>query len=206
MFAGVMADMSKVKIPCDNGPYRDGKGSLFEGATRVCALANWPGHIEPQTVDGLIHAVDLYPTLAALAGASIAKCKPLDGVNVWDTIAEGKPSPRTEFIYNVEPFRGGIRQGDWKLIWRTPLPSSVDLYNLAEDPCETNNIAAAHPDKVAALQARLETAAKEAAKPLALLFILQTAMKATVPLLPTDEGFYTDSDDEPTPPKIGTAH
>ena len=38
MFAGVMADMSKIKIPCDNGPYRDGKGSLFEGATRVCAL------------------------------------------------------------------------------------------------------------------------------------------------------------------------
>src|SRR5262249_14527054 len=49
MFAGVMADMSKVKIPCDNGPYRDGKGSLFEGATRVCALANWPGHIKAQT-------------------------------------------------------------------------------------------------------------------------------------------------------------
>ena len=38
MFAGLMADLSKVKLPCDNGPYRDGKGSLFEGATRVCAL------------------------------------------------------------------------------------------------------------------------------------------------------------------------
>ena len=41
-------------------------------------------------MDGLIHAVDLYPTLAALAGAPINKCKPLDGVNVWETIAEGK--------------------------------------------------------------------------------------------------------------------
>lgn len=87
MFAGVMTDLSKIKIPCDNGPYRDGKGSLFEGATRVCALANWPGHIKPQPVDGLIHAVDVYPTLAALAGASTAKCKPLDGVNVWNTVA-----------------------------------------------------------------------------------------------------------------------
>src|SRR5262249_1380534 len=57
MFAGVMADMSKVKIPCDNGPYRDGKGSLFEGGTRVCAFANWPGHIKAQDVDGTIHAV-----------------------------------------------------------------------------------------------------------------------------------------------------
>src|SRR5436190_6151879 len=100
MFAGVMADMSKVKIPCDNGPYREGKGTLYEGATRVCALANWPGHIKAGSVDGLIHAVDIYPTLAALAGASTTKSKPLDGVNVWGTIAEGKPSPRTEIVYN----------------------------------------------------------------------------------------------------------
>jgi arylsulfatase B len=124
MFAGVMADMSKLKIPCDNGPYRDGKGTLYEGATRVCGFANWPGHIKPGTVDELIHAVDIYPTLAALAGASTAKCKPLDGVNVWDTIAEGKPSPRSEIIYNVEPFRGAIRQDNWKLVWRTLLPST----------------------------------------------------------------------------------
>ena len=103
MFAGVMADMSKVVIPCDNGPYREGKGTLFEGATRVCALANWPGHIKPGTVDGVIHAVDLFPTLAALAGASTAKSKPLDGVNVWDTISQGKPSPRSEVIYNISP-------------------------------------------------------------------------------------------------------
>src|SRR6185295_5444905 len=81
MFAGVMADMSKVKIPCDNGPYREGKGTLYEGGTRVCALANWPGHIKGgSVVNGMIHVVDLYPTLAGLAGASTAKCKPLDGL------------------------------------------------------------------------------------------------------------------------------
>ena len=59
MFAGQMADLSKTKLPCDNGPYRDGKGSLFDGGTLVCALANWPGHIKAQTVKGLIHAVDI---------------------------------------------------------------------------------------------------------------------------------------------------
>jgi len=191
LFAGVMADMSKVKIPCDNGPYRDGKGSLFDGATRVCALANWPGHIKAQTVDGLIHAVDLYPTLAALAGASIAKCKPLDGVNVWDTIAEGKPSPRSEFVYNLEPFRAALRQGDWKIIWRNMLPSSVDLYDLAKDPYEQNNLAAAHPDKVLAMQQRLDALAKEASKPLFLVDQFKVIMKNMngEPVLPTDDGF-----------------
>src|SRR5215467_14401905 len=104
MFAGVIADMSKIKIPCDNGPYRDGKGTLHEGGTRVAAFANWPGHIQPGTVDALIHVVDFYPTLAALAGASTAKSKPLEGVNVWDTIAKGARSPRTEVVYNIEPF------------------------------------------------------------------------------------------------------
>jgi arylsulfatase A-like enzyme len=191
MFAGVMADMSKVRIPCDNGPYRDGKGSLFEGATRVCALANWPGHIKPQTVDGLIHAVDVYPTLAGLAGASTSKCKPLDGVNVWDTIAEGKPSPRSEFVYNLEPFRAALRQGDWKIIWRNMLPSSVDLYDLSKDPSEQNNLAAAHPDKVAAMQQRLDALAKEASKPLFLVDQFKVVMKNMngQPLLPTDDGF-----------------
>jgi hypothetical protein len=86
------------------------------------------------------------------------------------------------------------------------LPSSVDLYNLAEDPYEKNNVAAAHPDKVAEMQARLEAAGKEAAKPLALLWIVQTAMKSAIPLLPSDENLYTDDDNDPVPPKIGNSH
>ena len=188
MFAGQMADVSKIKMPADNGPYREGKGTLFEGGCRVVAFANWPGHIKAETVDGIIHAVDIYPTLAALAGASTAKCKPLDGVNVWDTIAEGKSSPRTEVVYNVEPFRGAVRQGDWKLIWRTLLPTSVDLYNLAEDPSEKNNVAAAHPDKVAAMQQRLEVLAKEAAKPLGLVYVSGVAMKHEKPLIASEKG------------------
>jgi arylsulfatase A-like enzyme len=207
MFTGQMADVSKIQIPCDNGPYRDGKGMLYEGGTLVCALANWPGHIKPgSTVDGIIHAVDMYPTLAKLAGASTAKSKPLDGMDVWQTISEGKPSPRTEIIYNIEPFRAAVRDGDWKLVWRTVLPSNVELFNLAQDPYEKNNLASAHPDRVAAMQQRLEALAKQAAKPLALIYMGQTAMKANVPLLPTDETFYTDDDSDLTPPKIGNAH
>ncbi|HSI14191.1 MAG TPA: arylsulfatase [Chthoniobacter sp.] len=206
MFAGVMADVSKIKIPCDNGAYRDGKGSLFEGGTRVCALANWPGHIKAEKVDGLIHAVDIYPTLAKLAEASTAKCKPLDGVNVWDTIAEGKESPRKEIVYNIEPFRAALRQGDWKLIWRSTLPTSVDLYNLAEDPSEKNNLAAANSDKVAEMQKRLDALAKEATKPLFLVDQFKVVMKNMngEPLLPGDDGFG-DSDEAPATAKAPEA-
>jgi arylsulfatase A-like enzyme len=188
MFAGQMADLSKTKLPCDNGPYRDGKGSLFEGGSRVAACANWPGRIKPQAVAGLIHAVDLYPTLAALTGASTAKCKPLDGVDVWKTIAEGAPSPRHELVYNVEPFRGALRQGDWKLIWRALIPTSVDLYNLTEDPYEKTNLAAAHPEQVAAMQGRLNALGKEAAKPLALIYIAGVGLKHGKPLMAGEDG------------------
>lgn len=191
MFAGVMADVSKIKIPCDNSPYRDGKGSLFEGGTRVCAFANWPGKIKPQTVNGMIHAVDIYPTIAKLAGASTEKCKPLDGVDVWPTISEGKESPRNEIIYNIEPFRAAIRQGDWKLIWRNMLPASVDLYNIANDPSETKNLAEAHPEKVTAMQLRINSLAKEAAKPLFLVDQFKVIMKnmSGEPVLPGEDGF-----------------
>lgn len=188
MFAGQMADLSKTKIPCDNGPYRGGKGQLFEGGCRVAACANWPGHIKPETVDGMIHAVDLYPTLAALAGASTAKCKPLDGMNVWDVIAENKPSPRTELVYNIEPFRGAVRQGDWKFIWRTLIPTSFDLYNLAEDPYEKNNVADAHPDKVAAMQQRINALGKECTKPFFLQYVGGVGLKHGKPVIASEGG------------------
>jgi len=173
MFAGEV-DVTKVKIPCDNGPYREGKGSLYEGGTRVCALVNWPGHVKAGVVDGMIHVVDMYPTLARLAGASTAKCKPLDGLDVWPTISEGAASPRTELVYNVEVFRAGVRQGDWKLIWRSTLPSTQELYNIAQDPSEKNNVAADHADIVAALQKRANELAAASAKSL----LLQTEMQA----------------------------
>ena len=169
MFAGAITDMSKVVLPADNGPYRDGKGSLYEGGTRVVALANWPGHIkEGSTVKEMIHTVDLYPTLVNLAGGKLGKNKPLDGLDVWSTISEGEPSPRTEIVYNIEPFRAAIREGDWKLIWNAQLPQSFELYNIAEDPSETKNLAAENPEKVAQLQQRINELAAQAEKPILL--------------------------------------
>jgi arylsulfatase A-like enzyme len=200
MFAGE-GDMSTIVIPCNNGPYRDGKGSLYEGGTRVCALANWPGHIKAGgTVDEMIHAVDMYPTLIGVAGAALGKTKPLDGMDVWSTISEGKPSPRGEIIYNVEPFRAGIRQGEWKLIWRTPLPSAVELYSIPQDPSEKNNVAAQNPEKVAALQKRANELAATMAKPM----LLETEFKAIrerlamPPALPNENISFNEEPEAPS--------
>ena len=112
-------------------------------------------------------------------------------MNVWGTIAEGKPSPRTEIVYNIEPFRAALRQGDWKLVWRTLLPSSVELFDLAHDPSEKSNLAAQNADKVAALQKRIEALAKGSTKPLFLVDQLKVVMKNAhgEPVLPTDDDY-----------------
>jgi arylsulfatase A-like enzyme len=195
MFSGDV-DVSKLKLPADNGPFRGGKGMIYEGGTRVAALANWPGHIEAGEVLEVIHVVDMFPTLAGLAGANMKKGKPLDGLDVWSTLSEGKPSPRQEVVYNIEPFRGGVREGDWKLIWRTPLPSALELYNIANDPSEKTNLADKNPQKVAELQKRIEELARESAKSLFLVDAFKAVTSAAhgAPALPNEDGYFTQGD------------
>ena len=195
MFSGDV-DVSKLKLPADNGPYRGGKGMLYEGGTRVPALVNWPGHIKAGEVKEVIHVVDMFPTLAGLAGANAKKEKPLDGVDVWWTISEGRPSPRQEVVYNIEPFRGGVRRGEWKLIWRTPLPSAIELYNLAEDPSEKTNLADKNPQRVVELQKRVEELARESAKSLFLVHAFEAVKGFSygAPSLPNEEGYFTQGD------------
>ena len=173
MFAGE----SKVgkNLPADNGPFRSGKGTVYEGGTRVCGLVNWPGKVKAGDVDGMIHVVDMYPTLAALAGAKLGKNKALDGMNVWDAIAEGKPSPRTEMVYNVDPTGGAVREGNLKLVWAASLPQRVELFDLGADKSETTNLAEKNPEKVKELQGKMEALAKESAPPL----LIMEAIKLT---------------------------
>jgi len=68
-----------------------------------------------------------------------------------------------------------VREGDWKLVWQTALPSRIELFNLAQDPSEKNNLAEKNPQKVAELQQRIQKLAQEAAQPL----FLKDALGAT---------------------------
>jgi arylsulfatase A-like enzyme len=173
-------DMSKSVIPADNGPYREGKGTLYEGGTRVAALANWPGRIPGgAAIEQSMHIVDMHATILRLAGARPDPAKPLDGLDMWPTLAEGKPSPRTEVVYGIEPFRAALRQGDWKLVWQATLPAKIELFNLAQDVGEKNNLAAANAQKVAEMQERINALAEEAVAPL----IFQDALSAVKPAL-----------------------
>jgi arylsulfatase B len=130
-------------------------------------------------VDQPIHVVDVYPTLARLAGAPLGKNKPLDGIDVWPTLSEGKPSPREEVVYDIEPFRAAVRKGTWKPVWQATLPSRIELFNLAEDPGEQTNLADRSGEKVVELQQRVEALAREAAPPL----ILREALSVVKPVL-----------------------
>jgi arylsulfatase A-like enzyme len=162
-------------LPASNGPYRDGKGTLYEGGTRVVALANWPGKIKPGIVDQPMHVTDWFPTLAKLAGASTEKSKPLDGLDVWATVSTGAPSPRKEVLYNVDPLGGALSVGDWKLVWKASLPQNVEVFDLKRDPSESNNLAKGQPEIVSTFQERLTEFSTQMAPPL----LIMEAVKLT---------------------------
>ncbi|CAH1670369.1 arylsulfatase B [Chelatococcus asaccharovorans] len=175
MFAGEGAVTGE--LPPNNTPYRDGKGTLYEGGTRVVALANWPGRIAPGTAEGVMHVVDMLPTLAKLTGARLDRSKPLDGRDAWPALALGKAG-RDEMVYNVEPTQGAIRDGQWKLVWQVVLPPKIELFDLAADPSETTDLSARHPEKVSELQGKVVELARTMAPPLFYAAALKSTLSA----------------------------
>ena len=142
-------------LPASNGDLRGGKGSLYEGGVRVPTIFNWPAKLKPGVVNEPLHMVDIMPTVLALAGAKSNPDKPLDGKDIWATIAEGRPSPHDDILVNVEAFRGAIIKDKWKLVKIALLPGKTELFDLAADPGEKNDVAAQNPDVVRDLEARL---------------------------------------------------
>jgi arylsulfatase A-like enzyme len=163
----------------DNGRLRAGKGTLYEGGVRVAACAAWDGRIKPGTVvEQPLHAVDWYPTLLKLAGAKAEQKLPLDGLDAWPAVAQGKPSPHKDILLNAAPGGGALRAGDWKLVLNgrrgaddgadtpnKPGKDTVELFDLAKDVSEKDDLAAKYPDKVKELRGRYEALAKQAVKP-----------------------------------------
>ena len=157
MFLNDNGDAPEARTTGQN-PYRGQKATYFEGGIRVPAVVRWPGEITAGTEsDALLHVVDLFPTFAGLAGASTTDGLALDGLDAWATIADGAESPRTEVVHS--PFV--LRQGDWKLIERIAHTSrwvsgELRLFNIAEDPYETTNLAETETARVDAMAARLD--------------------------------------------------
>ena len=154
-------------LGANNGPLRNGKGSVYEGGIRVPAFACWPGKLPPrQVVTAPLHIVDWYPTLLNLAGAEHDKGAPLDGKDAWQTIAAGAPSPHDEILHNVTPTDGALRKGHWKIIWHLRNGSeTIELFNIAKDPYEEQDLSQQHPEKVQELRERLQFYADAAVAP-----------------------------------------
>ena len=147
----------------DNGPYRDGKGSFYEGGVRVLALASWPGHVPAGVVSERIHVIDMYSTLLGLAHANPEQTKPVDGIDQWQTITGAKLSPRKEILLGMEEFRAALMIENWKLIVYSNLPVRYELYNVQDDPSEEDNHAERDPARVQEMLARLNEYAWEMA-------------------------------------------
>jgi arylsulfatase A-like enzyme len=144
------------EFAADNGVFRDGKGSLYEGGVRVTALASWRGHIKPKTsVTDIVHVADMYATILRLAGAALEQPKAIDGVDLWPALTDGQRSTRKETLIDVEDFRGALRVGEWKLVVYAALPTRVELFDVANDPEEADNVAATYPERVSEMMKKL---------------------------------------------------
>lgn len=147
--------------PTDNTPLRDGKGTLYEGGTRVPLMWCWPGHIAPGTTNPAVVAhVDLYPTVVELLGMPAPKQQIIDGRS-YAAVLTGRGTFERDALFNYFPHgrnSGGVwvRVGRWKLIrWFDPaLPR--ELYDLEADLSETKNLALEMPERATELDRRID--------------------------------------------------
>lgn len=152
-----------------NAPLRSGKGSAYEGGTRVPLAVRWPGHAPAGAmVAQPVIAEDLFATLCAAAGAP-DDCP--DGRN-WLPALSGATLTGRTLLWHFPNHWGAsgpgigahsaIRSGDHKLVW-FHAEERFELYDLAHDPWEQHDLASAQPDTTAALRKLLRERLTEAA-------------------------------------------
>ncbi len=138
-----------------SGPFRDFKGSVYEGGIRVPLIARWPGRIRAgRTTDHVCAFQDLLPTLLDAAGAPSRVPANVDGLSFLPVLKE-KPAPKAHpHLYMEFPGYGGqqsVRLGNWKAVRRGLMKNPdapAELYDLASDIAETADVSAAHPEIV----------------------------------------------------------
>lgn len=192
--AGV-EDNTLVIMTSDNGPwtsygnhagktpYREAKGTGFDGGTRSACIMRYPGKIKAGEVSKrTICTIDLMPTLAHLAGASLPK-NPVDGKNVWDLIygKSGAANPHEFYAFSTGSVFKGVISGDgrWKLHlphqYRTLVQAGNDgaagtfrqasielsLFDLEADPFEKTNVIDKFPEVAARMKGYAERHQRE---------------------------------------------
>jgi arylsulfatase A-like enzyme len=157
----------KVDFFDSNGIYRGYKRDLYEGGIKTPFIARWPGTIPAGTKsEGKFAFWDFLPTFAELTG--IEAPSDTDGISFLPTLLGKEQSQEHNYLY-WEFYEGNGKQailkGDWKAVKlnvSNPAEELVfELYNIKDDPSETNNVADDHPDMVEEFRALFLSARKE---------------------------------------------
>jgi arylsulfatase A len=175
-----LADHTLVIFASDNGgrvpttsnhPLRVGKGSCYDGGTRVPLIVHWPGMTKPGSAcETPVISMDLFPTILEIAGQKEAVSKSVEGMSLVALLRQDGNLKREALFWHYPHYQhyqlggttpyGAIRAGDFKLIEFFD-DMRVELYNLREDIGEKRNLAGQMPDKAEELRARLHAWRKE---------------------------------------------
>jgi len=145
-----------------NAPYRGWKMTQFEGGLHVPFIAKWPARLPAgRTYQQAVHHMDLMPTIAAAANASLPTDRKIDGVNLIPFILGERSEPPHRTLFWRSGHHQSVLHEDWKLIRANQpdqpagTPQKKFLFHLSADPTEQRNLAEQRPDKVAELEALL---------------------------------------------------
>ena len=147
-----------------SGPLRGVKRDLYEGGIRVPMIVRYPSHIKAGTTTNHISAFwDIMPTLADLTQTTLTADANTDGISFLPTLLNKGKQKAHEYLYWEFHEGGGrlaLREDDWKLVVlnaKTPEKEVIELYNLADDLGETNNLAASQPEKTKEMNAKMRS-------------------------------------------------
>ena len=157
-FEDMLADWKKWagdQPPTDNAPLREGKGSLYEGGSRVPLLIRWTGKVPAgTTTEAIVHAYDLYPTLLDALELPKPAQQTMDGISFAPVLNDPAAELPERPIIIAAQNGCSIRLGDWKL-YRDYKKPTFELYNLKNDLSENTDLIAQYPDKAEELETLL---------------------------------------------------